>query len=472
MPSLAVLRFSVFVILPFLLLLVAARVLAETELHADVEAQQKSDASLLHNAVRYGRRMGKDEVVPLEKRLEAEPGDLVTRAKLLGYYFYQGVGNEGRAETIKARRRHIIWLIEEHPESALAGMSESSIDPSGHGIADKVGYETASSMWRAWVGRDGVARQVIDNAFNFLRLNDKPEAEKIAKKAGDPYLLGQIYAWGVIRASLMNQNGLIMSTGSTREDERYAEHAVEALRATDDKAVLDVATSILIMQGAMVQVMNQQAGKTVEPEPVAFAGELLERCSECRSHSTYYKITGMMSRSPAEKKEMAQKELDLLENGSATPSGVKPEEEKMWQLSRLAERAEVAFTAGEHAKAERYANEMLGLTKGETLDDSYGQAAHKGHVVLGRIALAKGDVKTASNHLLEAGNVKGGATLQSFGPNMALAKELLEHGERDVVIAYLKECKGFWDMGQKKLDDWIATIEKGETPNFGANLVY
>ena len=64
--------------------------------------------------------------------------------------------------------------------------------------------------------------------------------------------------------------------------------------------------------------------------------------------------------------------------------------------------------------------------------------------------------------------------LSSFGPNMALAKELLEAGEKAAVIEYLQLCKNFWDYAQKRgtLDRWIKTIKAGEIPEFGPNLIY
>jgi len=226
------------------------------------------------------------------------------------------------------------------------------------------------------------------------------------------------------------------------------------------------------MQGMMTQVMSQRSGKVIEPKPVELAGELLERCDECQSKVRYYNIMGMMSSSPSEKKKLAQKELVLLEKKYSSRPPEKTEQEKEWSLDKLRELAEVAFRAGEYKKATDYANKSLSKVKGHPLKGTYALVVHKGHIVLGRIALQKGDVKAAGMHLLAAGDVKGSATLSSFGPNMALAKELLEHGQRDVVIAYLERCKRFWDMGQKELTSWIKIIQKGGMPKFGANLIY
>ncbi len=88
--------------------------------------------------------------------------------------------------------------------------------------------------------------------------------------------------------------------------------------------------------------------------------------------------------------------------------------------------------------------------------------------MLGRIALKKGNLEEAKSRLLEAGKASG-----SFSnPNMMLAKELLEKGQREIVLQYLDECANFWKNGGDKLNQWRIVIRGGGIPNFGANLVY
>ena len=54
---------------------------------------------------------------------------------------------------------------------------------------------------------------------------------------------------------------------------------------------------------------------------------------------------------------------------------------------------------------------------------------------------------------------------------MLLARELLEKGERDVVLKYFELCGQFWDHAEM-LKDWRQTVTSGGIPKFGANLVY
>ena len=95
---------------------------------------------------------------------------------------------------------------------------------------------------------------------------------------------------------------------------------------------------------------------------------------------------------------------------------------------------------------------------------------HKANIVLGRLTLAEDDVVTPKHHLLAAGRVSGAPTLGGFGPNMRLAADLLELGEREVVLEYFELCANFRPCD--KLKDWAALVRDGRTPDFGANLVY
>jgi len=173
----------------------------------------------------------------------------------------------------------------------------------------------------------------------------------------------------------------------------------------------------------------------------------------------------MIAQSPDEKAELAKKALSLHESalGNSTLEV---------RFYGLADVAEEAYAAGDIAKAGQYASELLQLAPQFKTNWNYGNALHKGNIILGRVALQRGDISVAKQHLLAAGDISGSPQLDSFGPNMTLAKELLEKGERDSVLAYLQSCEGFWKMGTTQLQDWIAVVKAGGTPDFGANLAY
>jgi hypothetical protein len=131
-----------------------------------------------------------------------------------------------------------------------------------------------------------------------------------------------------------------------------------------------------------------------------------------------------------------------------------------------------ALAAGETEKAKSYA--LILLQQAATLpnDWNYGNAIEVGNIVLGLIALKANDVTEAKRLLLESASSPGSPQMNSFGPNMLLAKELLAKGERAAVIEYFGFCAKFWKMDRGRLAEWKAVAMEGGIPDFGANLAY
>lgn len=127
--------------------------------------------------------------------------------------------------------------------------------------------------------------------------------------------------------------------------------------------------------------------------------------------------------------------------------------------------AEAALGAAQTEKARAYADTML---SNDTRGWNLGNRIHHGHLTLGRIALAEGNLEEAKIRLLKAGETPGSPQLNSFGPQMDLAKSLLERGEADVVIRYFELCAEFWnhDRAVAKLARWTELARAGEAPDF------
>ena len=128
--------------------------------------------------------------------------------------------------------------------------------------------------------------------------------------------------------------------------------------------------------------------------------------------------------------------------------------------------------AGFLDEAENNAKELLETSSRYENDWNYGNAIHKAHLTLGRLALRQNDIPTAIEHLRNAGKTPGSPQLNSFGPNMLLAFELLRVGEKDAVLEYFDLCEVFWEMGDTRLAAWRETVRSGGIPRFGANLKY
>lgn len=138
----------------------------------------KTDSELVE-LVRQGSELSKLNVKQLETGLKSLPYHFPTRARLLGFYSHKGVTTFGRSKTIEARRRHILWLIRNHPESAVAGLPEAIIDLTGDELADPEGYAQAKALWLDQAIRKRGNPAVRLNAAYFLILYDKAIAESL-----------------------------------------------------------------------------------------------------------------------------------------------------------------------------------------------------------------------------------------------------------------------------------------------------
>jgi hypothetical protein len=133
--------------------------------------------------------------------------------------------------------------------------------------------------------------------------------------------------------------------------------------------------------------------------------------------------------------------------------------------------AKAAFNAGDYPRAAQYAQEALDAAHHGVFWWT-GDAVHQGNIVLGRLAMRSNDLEQAKRRLIAAGKTPGSSTLASIGPNLQLAKDLLDRGESAAVIEYLEECGSFWDGNRGKLAEWIVLVKAGLKPDFGANLGY
>ncbi len=126
---------------------------------------------------------------------------------------------------------------------------------------------------------------------------------------------------------------------------------------------------------------------------------------------------------------------------------------------------EAAFAAGEFDKARAYAVDALdGGGMPFSLAPEY-----RANLFLGRIALAEGDAKAAGDYLIAAGRVAAWPSLSPlwgvWRPDTQLAEELLERGERQVVLEYLELCARHWEGDQ--LREWANKIRAGGNPDLG-----
>lgn len=162
-----------------------------------------------------------------------------------------------------------------------------------------------------------------------------------------------------------------------------------------------------------------------------------------------------------------EESLELLEPAAALAlvepaAGTELERESWYQLEYA---ASAAFRAGRFDKVKAFAEAMLRGAERYRDDWNHGNALHDGHRHLGRLALRAGDVAEAKRRLLASAETPGSPQLDTFGPNLRLAQELLDRGERETVRAFLERCAVFWEEGRERLEEWLGALRRGETPS-------
>ncbi len=129
-----------------------------------------------------------------------------------------------------------------------------------------------------------------------------------------------------------------------------------------------------------------------------------------------------------------------------------------------------AYNLGDLELADSISREALRLAPSFTDNWNYGNALHFAHTVLGLVALERGYAEAAVEHLRLSAEMPGSPQLNSFGPSMRLARELLRRGHAEAVLAYFTQCRAFWRMGQTWLHIWEKKVQRGAMPTFFMQL--
>ncbi len=333
-----------------------------------VASETAYSADDAHRLAMLGGQMSREDKVLLEEQVATNPNDVDSRTKLLGYYFIKGRQD---ADAKSNRERHVIWLIENAPESEVLGSPYGQLNK----FLEPKAYDQAKQAWQRIIQQSPEKLTALKHASAFFLINDREISEELLLKG-------------------------------------------QALDATD-------------------------------PKWAASLGQL-------------YSLELMSLPEGESRKAVAKKAFD--------------QNELAYQLSDaegrdalLTSLAKSALAAGLKDDAKKFATMML---DNNTDGWNRGNLIHHGNLVLGQIALSDGNLDEAKSRLLLAGQTTGSPQLNSFGPNMQLAKELLERGETEVVLDYFELCKTFWKSGDRDLKRWSEDVKSNRIPQFGGNLAY
>ena len=333
-----------------------------------VASESAYPADDAHRLAMLGGQMSREDKVLLEKQVEKNPDDVESRTKLLGYYFIKGRQD---ADAKANKERHVVWLIEHAPESAVLGSPYGQLNK----LLEPKGYEQAKQAWQRVIEESPEKLAALKNASAFFLIHDREISEELLLK-----------------------------------------------------------------------------GQQLDPEDPKWPDSL----------GQLYSLELMSPSDESLRKATAKKAYDQYELAYGLSTG----EERDSLLTRL---AKSALTAGLKGDAEKFATMML---DNDAAGWNRGNRVHQGNLILGQIALADGNVDEAKSRLLLAGKTDGSPQLNSFGPNMLLAKELLERGESEVVLEYFALCQKFWKSGSQTLKLWSNDVKSNRIPEFAGNLTY
>jgi tetratricopeptide (TPR) repeat protein len=404
------------------------------------------------------------EAATLEEKVAANPEDVQARSRLLNYYTFSSQSSS--ATRVETRRKHILWLIEHHPDAPVLAEPAGNLAAAGGPLADPEGVARATQAWQAQLAKPGPGSRVLMRAISFFEYADRAAGLKAVERGiqmypNERYFLqqkGTLDAWlaaGVKTAPFNAPPQLDSALAKSADAERAR---AELLESRD----------IQLLAGSLNTLPRFQAAAQLPSRDLA--RDLLELTESVAEHlrridprhpaaqmalTSVYSNAGLFAQDPAEKRRLLEK---------AVANAMQPQ----MKFYALGELAEAYLKTGDRERAAASARELLSMADTLPNDWNYGNAIHRGNLVLGRIALDRGDLREAKERLVAAGRTKGSPQLNSFGPqNWEFAQELLARGERTTVLEYLALCRNFWKDGASDLDNWSAAVRAGATPELG-----
>jgi beta-lactamase regulating signal transducer with metallopeptidase domain len=431
------------------------------------------------------------QVEELESHLRNNPEDLGGRTKLLFYYvpdrlLVPAVRNKrviGEQTLIAARRRHILWFIEHHPDVELAASPMLRIAPRAPApLVDPIGYEQAKKLWLDHAGKPDVKVSVLSNAAYFFEVPDKAIAEAILLRAkrlqpdnswtvrlGKLYLMALFGATDAMSAtdgmssSDLIYNVIIFSTSEAEARSPFAQEVREKLANSTDSALLDI-TGRAMMHGRELKLDFDRR---------VLARGYLERAVKLNPQSADARRELVRIRQAQRFAETRQALRNVPKESKYEAVSALPDAERFVFLREFAEYSyneaaslevldrDAAGAARERSK--RFAEDLLKLAPDLRGDEAYSGAVFSANLLLANLAARDGDSNGAVKHVRQASLVPPSEEMAYAAPNgsySTLCNILIGYGERDTVIAFLEHFSEISVTSRQRLLGLLATFRK------------
>lgn len=381
-----------------------------------------------------------------EKRVAQHPDAIPDRVSLLRVLLDRNLGMP--IEKVRElRRKHILWLIEHHPDAPKVFEDPQLLLPARGRLADPAGSAEAVGLWKELAAKPDANPAVIANAAIYLRAIDLPSALALLNDyQHDPALSrarGLVDGAAVIGMSGLGRNTQFGSTAAQRE-------SPEAKAA---RAEIDTSTDANLVGKAGIVLTNNQTEMpgdlTFGDDDAFMLGERwLRRAIELAPPGKKWQpalgqalhIRANRTIGPKEKVRL------LTEASSLVPEGAKP--------GLLTNLVTAEFDAGDDAAAERDARMLLDTAPKNA------NAYNAAQTILGRMAAAKNDLNEAKTRLIASITMPISLKNAVFQPNMTLAQDIYDAGDKDAVIQFLEASRPVWKFDRGRIDRMISFVKK------------
>ena len=386
-----------------------------------------------------------EPIEALERFVAQYPDDMPTRIALLQRYFNTPEGALPAALVRNARRRHIVWMIEHHPDAPELSRPFAVIDPKGR-FGDAEGFSEVSKLWWSRAAVPGATPKVIANAIYFFRFDDRAAARDLLEyglkthpKDNDlARMRGMLDSMTFIGATDADQNGNVTAVDGSGAKSPAAVKSREEIESTSSAA----------LAGGAGQFLTQQSGFLTrefvlgDEDPLEIAGGWLTHARQLDPENGAW-IDGLMQ----VYQRKAGQALDPHAKVQYLSKALEIADTQPQQMRVLNDRMEAEFDAGDAAAAGHDAEQLLDIVTVNPTVGNFDQMIHAAETMLGRVALAHGNRAEAKQHLMESAKVK-----LTGAPKMTLAQDLLDAGEKDAVVQYLQSCRAFWKFDEGRID--------------------
>jgi hypothetical protein len=350
---------------------------------------------------------------------------------------------------------HLLWAIDHQKNEPGARIVGFIPDPA----VDRQGYELGKRRWIARVKTGD--KDITDLAIRYIAADDKPLAEKMIldRQATDPndgrwnHLLAGVYYEALLGSQGPLQGGVIRSVSLSNAHGSYAQSVRRKLEETSNAELL------LFTGRRLMEAERLYRERHIDFDPSALGRQYIHRGVALQPYSRLAQTHRVM----LERMETYKKLENIRSQGGGPESLLKnaTDIDRLYILPIVMDR-EIYF--GSSTTGEDRSREYLAIVKQHPDHPRYNQALFEANMYVGKLALRRGDRRTAAHHLLAAVDSPGSAELRFMQIDMTLARSLVDWGEREVVAKFLDQCARL-NQESEKYKNWAADIRKGINPD-------